>query len=190
MSPRGLTRDSVVAAAADLADVQGVDAVTISAVAAQLGVKPPSLYSHVDGTEDLRTAVTLRALSELADRVAVEIAGRSGQDALDALATTYRTYALQHPGRFAASRRRVSAPQTVDLTPGRRHADLNAAVLRGYDIPESDHVHATRLVAATVTGFLVLESTGAFDHSAPAPPASWGRAVEALHEALVAWGGR
>ena len=157
-------------------------------LAARLEVKPPSLYSHVGGTEALRTGVTLRSLSELADLVATAIAGRSGRDALVALADAHRAYALQHPGRFAACRRRIATPETVDLSPGRRHAELNAAVLRGYDLPESDLVHATRLVAATVAGFLVLESTGAFDHSPPAPPDSWARTISALDASLSTWG--
>ena len=47
MPRANLTPDLVVAAAADLADRDGYDQVTISAVARDLGVRPASLYGHV-----------------------------------------------------------------------------------------------------------------------------------------------
>lgn len=187
MSPRGLTTASVIQAACEIADADGIELVTVSAVAGRLGVRPPSLYSHVGGTEALRSGVTLQALTELADLVTEQITGRSGHAALAGLASAHREYATRHPGRFAACRRPVVDAESHDLSPARRHADLNAAVLRGYDVPEADRVHATRLVAAALTGFLVLESTGAFARSAPPPPESWDRTVDALHAVLVSW---
>ena len=44
-----LTTASVIADAAALADSDGLAAVTVSAVARRLGVKPASLYEHVAG---------------------------------------------------------------------------------------------------------------------------------------------
>ena len=78
MPRAGLTTDRVVRAAADLADQEGFDAVTTSAVARLFDVKAASLYSHVAGTDDLRTRVALLALEELADLAAAAVAGRAG----------------------------------------------------------------------------------------------------------------
>jgi AcrR family transcriptional regulator len=51
--PGPLSRDSVLRAALELVDREGVDALTIRGVAEELGAKPMSLYSHVADKEDL-----------------------------------------------------------------------------------------------------------------------------------------
>jgi AcrR family transcriptional regulator len=183
----GLTVAAVLAAAADLADREGFDAVTPAAVARDVGVRTPSLYAHVDGAEALRVGVQTLALEEMADVAARAVAGRSGSQALRALADAYRDYARAHPGRYAASRRRVDPGQATTVAAGRRHGELVGAVLGGYRIEGSDAVHAVRLVGSTVHGFVTLEASGGFDHSEPSPDLSWSRVVEALDAALSAW---
>ncbi|MEV1143797.1 TetR family transcriptional regulator, partial [Micromonospora sp. NPDC049799] len=53
MPRAGLTPQTVVRAAADLADEVGLDRLTLAAVAARLGVALPSLYKHVRGADAL-----------------------------------------------------------------------------------------------------------------------------------------
>lgn len=186
MPRAGLTRSRVLDAAADIADQVGFEAVTPSAVARAVGIRTPSLYAHVDGAEDLRDGITVLALAEMADAASRNVAGRSGGSALHALADAYRDYARAHPGRYAATRRRL-APGHHGVEVGRRHSELLASVLRGYGVPEEDHVHAVRLVGSTVHGFIALEATGSFDHSDPEADASWTRVVDVLHRALDSW---
>jgi AcrR family transcriptional regulator len=186
MPRAGLTTEVVVRAAADLADEAGFESATVSAVARRLGVQVASLYSHVDGAAGLQEGVARLALNELADQVSEALAGRSGRDALVAFATTYRTYARDHPGRYAATRLRLTADSpTVDA--GRRHAALTRSVLRGYRLDEADTVHAVRLLGSVIHGYTDLELSGSFDHSAPSSEESWVRVLDALHATLGAW---
>ena len=46
----GITADDVAVAAAAIADRDGLEAATLTAVAADLGIQTPSLYNHVRGT--------------------------------------------------------------------------------------------------------------------------------------------
>ncbi|MFD4328306.1 WHG domain-containing protein [Nocardioides sp. NPDC058538] len=80
MGRPGLNRSAVIAAAADLADELGFDAVTISVLARHLGVRSPTLYSHISGATDLRTAVTAYVLDELADATTTAMAAGEGRD--------------------------------------------------------------------------------------------------------------
>ena len=48
MSRRTLDTGQVVDCAAELADADGLDAVTLTRVAERLGVRQPALYRHVD----------------------------------------------------------------------------------------------------------------------------------------------
>ena len=56
----GLQAYQVVEAAATLADREGLERVTLAGVAAALGVRSPSLYSHVEGLAGLRRALGAR----------------------------------------------------------------------------------------------------------------------------------
>lgn len=186
MAKQGLSPEAVVRAAAEMADEVGFDEVTVAALARRLGVRTASLYWHLQGSQDLRSRIALLALEELADRAADAVAGRSGKDALAGLADAHRDYAREHPGRWSAARLRLD-PQTAATSAGVRVAHLTRAVLRGYDLPETEEVHAVRLLGGVFLGYVTLERDGAFDHSRPAPDESWARVVDALDALLRAW---
>jgi AcrR family transcriptional regulator len=191
MPRAGLSTERVVRAAAELADAEGLEAVTASTLARELGVRPASLYSHVASTADLRTRVALLALAEMADAAADALAGRAGPDALRAFADAYRGYAHRHPGRYAATRLPLD-DATAAASAGPRNAALARAVLRGYSLGAADETHAVRLVGSVLHGFTTLELAGGFAHGAPGDPdaeASWDRAVEGLDTLLRSWGG-
>src|ERR1700753_976899 len=48
-----LSRDSIVAAAIEIADNDGLEAVSIRRLATRLGARPMSLYSHIERKGDL-----------------------------------------------------------------------------------------------------------------------------------------
>jgi AcrR family transcriptional regulator len=186
MARAGLTADRVVAAAAELADEAGFENVTLSALARRFGVKDASLYSHVRGLADLRTRLALHAGGELIDRIAAAVAGRAGKDALAAFAGAYRAYALEHPGRYAATQIRMDQSLVADSPALRRTADITHGMLRAYGLDEPDLTDAVRLLRSTFHGYCALESTGGFG-AARDVQASWDKAVEALHLALEHW---
>ncbi len=62
---RRLTPETIVAAAIDIADAEGLDAVSIRRVAAKLDARPMSLYGHIPSKDDL--------LASMADRVTEEM---------------------------------------------------------------------------------------------------------------------
>ena len=112
LMPRaGLDAASVVAAAARLADRDGLEQLTLARLAAELGVRAPSLYAHVDGLGDLRDRVGALGVVELTDALSAAATGRAGREALHAVAVAYRAYAHERPGVYAAMQR---APEGGD----------------------------------------------------------------------------
>lgn len=186
MPRANLTPRSVVTAAADLADAASFDDVTLTAVARRLGVQTASLYSHVRDRAALLDGVHQLALDELADRITAAIAGRAGTDALVGWAEAHRSLAGESPGRWAALQRTAS-PATAQSAAAGRVADLTLAVLRGYRLPDAELVHATRMLGASINGFLTLERSGAFGHRSPDPEVSWRRMLQALDGLLRSW---
>ncbi len=186
MARAGLTRERVVAAAADLADAVGFEHLTIAALARGFGVKDASLYAHVRGVSDLSTRVAILSGLDLADRISDALAGRSGRDALLAFAHAYRDFALAHPGRYAATQLELD-PSAFDEHPGlRRNLTCVHALLRGYGLGEPDLTDAGRLLRSTFHGFVTLELAGGFRHDRDVT-ATWARALEALHITLTNW---
>ncbi|MGW0286110.1 TetR/AcrR family transcriptional regulator [Streptomyces sp. NPDC003236] len=186
MARAGLTVDRIVVAAAELADEAGFGNVSLSALARRFGVKDASLYSHVRNLNDLRSRLALHAGGELIDRIADAVAGRAGRDALTAFAGAYRAYALEHPGRYAATQIQIDQSLVAGSPALRRTAEITYGMLRAYGLAEPDLTDAVRLLRSTFHGYCVLESTGGF--GAPRDVrASWDKAVEALHIALTHW---
>jgi AcrR family transcriptional regulator len=155
MRRAGLDPNTVVTAAAELADADGLGELTLARLAQRLGVRPPSLYAHVDGLEDVRVRLAERGALELAAAVRTAATGRARGDALAAVADAYRAYAREHPGTYAALQvgKSEAATEVVDVV---------AAVLRGYGLDGDDAIHGVRIVRAALHGFVVLETGGGF----------------------------
>ena len=80
---RRLNRDLVIEAAADMADQAGaVSAVSLTALAQALAIRPPSLYNHVDNLEDLHYGLAVYALRELLAELRQASQGLVGREAL------------------------------------------------------------------------------------------------------------
>jgi AcrR family transcriptional regulator len=161
MPRAGLSPDAVVDAAIGLLDSAGPEGVTLAAVAAATGVATPSLYKHIDSLDSLRRLIAVRSMNDLADRLVAAVLGRSQDDALRALMTAYRAYALAHPNRYAALPQYPVADPDLSAA-GARIVEVILAVLRGYGIEDHDAIHAARAVRAAAHGFASLQAAGAF----------------------------
>ena len=152
----------MVEAAARLADADGLDHLSLTRVAAVLGVRPPTLFKHVDGLPDLHRRLQLRGLREMASLAARAAVGLAGDDAVTAIADTLRAFAHEHPGVYAAS-----LPATRAEFP-----ELDAAAadfvaiffdaMREYGFEDDENVHAVRGLFSALHGFIMLERASTF----------------------------
>jgi len=161
----GVDRLAVIEAATVIADRDGLDATTPSAVATELGIRTPSLYYHVQGADGLRRALALHAAAALtsAFQAVQDEPQGSNVDRLKLFARAYRNFASEHPGLHAAL---LPAPH-----PGEDDelAEAMAAPVRivaaelggGQDLTE-DSVHRIRMLRALLYGFASLESQRGF----------------------------
>jgi AcrR family transcriptional regulator len=162
MPRRGLGPAAVLAAAGEIADAEGLAAVTVARVAAALGVRGPSLYNHVDGHAGLMRGVALGANRELTVALRAAAVGRAGADALLAAAHAYRTFARAHPGRYDAMQRAPSAEDDERSAAAAETIDVLGAILRGWGLEGADRIHAIRALRSALHGFVDLERAGGF----------------------------
>lgn len=145
-----------------LVNRHGLDSLSMNDLAQALNVRPPSLYSHVAGLDEVKRLLALHGLAELnADAMRVTI-GKSGPDAVRALLNGYRNFAEKNPGLYAA---------TVP-TPPRSDREWSGAVdllmstflaaLQQYGLRGADAVHALRGLRSLVHGFVAMETSAAF----------------------------
>jgi AcrR family transcriptional regulator len=164
----GLTKEDVVAAAARLADQEGLECLSMAAVAALLGVQPPSLYHHVDGLDELRHEVAIFGARELGARFraaleAIDETDEPGVGTLAHMARAFRAFSQEHPGLYAAAQPATSLDEDQALYAAAPEAfDTVLAAMAAIGLTAADQVHVIRSVRAALHGFIILESRPGF----------------------------
>jgi len=158
----GLDTQRVVAAAAELIDSAGVDALTLAALAERLHVRIPSLYNHITGLDGLRRELALLAMRGLAEALGRATIGKSGDAAIFALGNAYRGYATSHSGLYAMLQRvppnADDDVRAVSFAP----VEVTLAVLAGFGLEGDEAIHSTRALRSALHGFVLLEMAGGF----------------------------
>jgi AcrR family transcriptional regulator len=163
----GLNGADVVASAAGLADEIGFSGLTMGLLAGRLGVRPPSLYKHVDSLADLQHRVASLAMAELGEVIGDAVQGKAGLDALAAMMSAVRAYVTTHPGRYTATvGAELTGPGDPLLAASTRVLNSITAVLRGYGVSDADMDHALRTIRSTMHGFAMLEASRGFQWEA------------------------
>jgi AcrR family transcriptional regulator len=161
-----LSVDGIVEAALILLDEEGIEQLTTINVARRLGVTQPALYGHVRGLDELRALVAAQGAQELSDRVRTAVDGRTGNEALQAMAHTYRDYVREHPDRYLVQVSSSRAPEyrsALELA-----AEAVRDVLRSFGLSEDQVLEAHVAFRAAVHGFVHLEARNALASRASA----------------------
>ena len=155
---RSLDSETVVSAAARIADEAGLDKLTLTRVADALGVRQPALYRHVGGYDDLIRSLSLLGREILAKRLSDSAVGLAGDDAVAAVGHAWRAMVRDHPGIYAATDRYPCAGDPELESAVEQVLAVVGQALRAYDLSEEDRVHAARTLRSAFHGFSHLES--------------------------------
>ena len=158
----GLDYDKVIEVAAQLADHDGLDKLSMASLATQLGVQSPTLYHYVAGLTGLRRALTLFGLKKLTTEIGNAVMGKAGDDAVLALAHTMRAFGKEHPGLYATVQTAPDPEDTEWLDAGRTVVDIMMRALSAYQLSPEDAQHAIRMLRIIVDGCISLEKVGGF----------------------------
>ena len=150
-----LSRDVILRAALRIVDEHGPDALSTNRIAAELGVKGPSLYNHVAGRGEIIDGLREPLLAEF-DICATGL--RPWTVALDRLARSYRATLAAHP----------NVVPLISTQPIRSPLVLGAYqqvfdVLREAGWPEDELFPTVRAVEYVATGSVLDHSVGAPD---------------------------
>jgi TetR/AcrR family tetracycline transcriptional repressor len=142
--PAVLTRERIVAAAIDVLDAEGLDALTMRRLGTQLGVAAMSLYRHLPN----RDAVLAAVVDHLFAEAVIDLeADTPWPEALGRFAGAYRRMLLGHPHAVP-----LLATHPVDIDLG---LELLAGLLDRFGaagIPRQDALTAIQSIAVYVLG--------------------------------------
>jgi AcrR family transcriptional regulator len=160
-----LTKSAVIDAAVQLLNQEGPEALTLNRLADELGIRPPSLYNHIDGLPGLQNDLAILNASQLADCLGEAAIGKSGSDLFMDVAQAFRAYVKENPGLYLSTLR-ASGTQNVP-NPALTHEEKRAlkialTVMASIGLQGEDAIHAARAFRSTVHGFATLEVAGGF----------------------------
>ncbi len=172
--------DRIRTEAVSLANRDGLESLSIGELAAALGIRPPSLYTHVDGLGAVRRLLALHGLRELEQGVARLTAGKSGPEAIRALLNGYRQFARNNPGVYSAMLATTDREDPERREAVERLVQTLTASLHDYAFVGPQRVHVFRCLRSLVHGFVSLEASGALNN-----PVSRDESFEWMVEAFL-----
>jgi AcrR family transcriptional regulator len=149
-----ISRDAIVDAAIALLDRDGLDALSMRALAEQLGTGAASLYWHVGSKDGLLDLV----LDKLIGEVAIPDADPARwQEQVKEVARNQRAVSLRHPYVVRVSIGRIPMGQNAI-----RLSERTLAIMRAGGLPPRMAVQGHLLLISTINGF-TLDETGVGD---------------------------
>jgi len=172
--------EAMVAAGRRIIEHDGLDALTMLAVADAVGVRGSSLYKRVSGRDALVVMIAEQVIGELVEAVDQALDGEDAARDLRAFANAFRAF---------AHRNRATYPLLFDAQAGpvspavlERSAAPVRRVVAALAGPEHE-LSAARMLTAWAHGFVSMELAGAFQLGGDVDEA-WEYALDGLITAL------
>ena len=164
----GLDKNTIIEAAANMADEIGVANVTLKVLAEELGIKSPSLYKHFSGgLDEVNKEMILYGWRILEADVTTAAIGKSHDDAIKAICFAYRKFVTEHKGVFEVMQWYNMYQSEEHLQASQGVISVIFRVLDAYGVTATQKVHIVRMLRGFLQGFSTIESHGGFGDSTP-----------------------
>ncbi|MBD3858493.1 WHG domain-containing protein [Bacillus sp. 28A-2] len=152
MSPRmGITQEKIMDTAAAFVDEEGYSALTIATLSKRLNIRPPSLYNHVSGLQEIQAALAVKGLSMLCEE-GIQVTERLEKEAaVLAFARQYVRFLREHPGLYEAAFSHMNEKE-VGIA-AERLAEFVQSLMSPFGVKEEDMTHVVRGLRSLLHGF-------------------------------------
>lgn len=164
MPRQGLSETRVICAATELIEQYGIADFSMRTLAEHLHVKTASLYNHISSMEALMIQVCACAMKRQSEQEMQSIAGKSGEDAILALAMTYRQFAKEHRHLYRLIMSMAASENECLRESSQCYVEPFLCVLKHTDFSETEKIHWQRVLRGIVHGFVSQEESGLFSH--------------------------
>lgn len=153
-----ITLEQILLASIDLGIEKGLLNISLNEIAAQIGIKTPSLYNHIAGIDDLYTQLASQSLKALETHLTQSIIGFSGFEALTKVANAYFDFAQKNPLLYEA----IENPRlknTEEIAQLKENIVLLIqALLKSYHFSPEQEVSIIRVLRSYLHGFVSLNA--------------------------------
>jgi len=149
-----LNRERILRAAIDVADNEGLDALTMRRLGAQLQVEAMSLYKHVANKDEILDGIIDQVIAE----IELPAAGSDWQEAMRQRARSAREVFVRHSWAVGLYEKRDNAGPGV-----LGHVNDTIGILRSAGFPIEEAAHAFWILDCFIYGQVVMESSFSFE---------------------------
>lgn len=164
MSRKGLNKQLVVEAAADLIAHKGSTSFSMRELADHLEIKTASLYNHIENMDALFTEIGFFAIDQFVHVLETAIQEKTREEAVRALTQAYRQFGKEHFEWYQII-------MTLPLSGNEALADYPGKILSPimqtldtFHLTEEEKLHQQRILRSIMHGFLSQEEHGYFSH--------------------------
>lgn len=162
MPKAGLNKEILVAKAAELANRDGLKNLSLRSLADYVGVKPPSLYKHIDGLDALYHDIMIYGWNLLEKYIYDEVIGKSGDDAVRGMCDAYYNFAMQNPGVFESMQTFNQYESEENKSAMHDLFQITAKIFSVYHLSKEQMLHLVRTFRGFLQGFMMLTIQDSF----------------------------
>lgn len=145
-----VTKSTIIQTAADIADKEGLQNVSLKVIAEALEIRTPSFYNHIKNMDELLREVAHNGMRSMNARMVKAAIGHVGDRALKIVSTEYLNYMIEHPGVYEII-------QWANWNGTEETAAIYneyISLLNAFIIPYNLEIESSREVLNMITGFI------------------------------------
>ena len=157
-----MNKSEIIMKAIFLVNHQGLSSLTISKLAKELNVKPPSLYKHIQSLNQIHDELGMVFMKGVIQLIQTNAFGLSGEKALKEFCNSFRMYSLENPGLYQAMQLThvIRSKQYQEIA--NSLLELLGRVLVSFQIQKHRQTDAIRFLRSVLHGFIDLEIHNGF----------------------------
>lgn len=162
MPKNNISEELIIETSAHIANEIGLDNLSLKIIAEELNIKPPSLYNHISGLDNIKEKLMIYGWKQIENKMIDSAVGVAGYEALKNMCYAFYDYATNNKGVFAAMLWYNKYETQENNNSTARLFELLFKVMRALDISEDNINHSIRTLRGFLEGFSLLVNNNAF----------------------------
>lgn len=162
MPKNNISEVLIIETSAHIANEIGLDNLSLKIIAEELNIKPPSLYNHISGLDNIKEKLMIYGWKQIENKMIDSAVGVAGYEALKNMCYAFYDYATNNKGVFAAMLWYNKYETQENNNSTARLFELLFKVMRALDISEDNINHSIRTLRGFLEGFSLLVNNNAF----------------------------